>query len=64
MSIRFDEKDVREMGRTAMGVKAITLNEGDQVVTMELVEEGKDLLVISEKGFGKRTPLEEYKTQK
>ncbi|NLV87872.1 MAG: DNA gyrase subunit A [Tissierellia bacterium] len=63
MSIRFDEKDVREMGRTAMGVKAITLNEGDQVVTMELVEEGKDLLVISEKGFGKRTPLEEYKTQ-
>ncbi len=63
MSIRFDEKDVREMGRTAMGVKAITLNEGDKVVTMELVEEGKSLLVISEKGFGKRTPLEEYKTQ-
>ncbi|NLY85395.1 MAG: DNA gyrase subunit A [Tissierellia bacterium] len=64
MSIRFDEKDVREMGRTAMGVKAITLNEGDEVVTMELVEEGKSLLVISENGFGKRTPLEEYKTQK
>lgn len=63
MSIRFDEKDVREMGRTAMGVKAITLNEGDKVVTMELIEEGKNLLVISENGFGKRTPLDEYKTQ-
>src|SRR5690606_11613473 len=39
MAIRFDEKDVREMSRAAMGVKAITLNDGDQVVTMELVEE-------------------------
>lgn len=63
MSIRFDENDVREMGRSAMGVKAISLNENDQVVAMELVEEGKNLLVISEYGFGKRTPLDEYKTQ-
>lgn len=64
MSIRFDENDVREMGRNAMGVKAIDLKEEDQVVAMDLVEENKKLLVISEYGFGKRTPLEEYKTQK
>jgi DNA gyrase subunit A len=63
MSIRFDENDVREMGRTAMGVKGISLKKDDEVVAMELVEEGKKLLVMSEYGFGKRTPLEEYKTQ-
>ena len=63
MSIRFDENDVRVMGRTAMGVKGINLNEGDEVVAMELIEEGKKLLVISESGFGKRTDLKEYKTQ-
>ena len=64
MSIRFDENDVREMGRNAMGVKAIDLKQEDQVVAMDLVEEDKKLLVISEYGFGKRTSLEEYKTQK
>ncbi|MBU5428365.1 DNA gyrase subunit A [Tissierella pigra] len=63
MSIRFNESDVREMGRSAMGVKAIDLKKDDKVVAMELVEEGKRLLVISEYGFGKRTSLEEYKTQ-
>lgn len=63
MSIRFNESDVREMGRSAMGVKAIDLKKDDKVVAMELVEEGKKLLVISEYGFGKRTSLEEYKTQ-
>lgn len=64
MSIRFDENDVRQMGRTAMGVKAIALREGDSVVAVELIEENKKLLVISEFGFGKRTSLDEYKTQK
>ncbi|SCG84586.1 DNA gyrase subunit A [Proteiniborus sp. DW1] len=63
MSIRFSEKDVRDMGRTAMGVKAITLNEGDKIVGMGTVEDGKDLLVISEFGYGKRTSLEEYRVQ-
>ena len=63
MAIRFNEKDVREMGRNAMGVKAITLKEDDVVVAMDLVEEGKHLLVISEFGFGKRTPLDEYRAQ-
>ena len=64
MAIRFDENDVREMGRSAMGVKAISLRKDDKVVAMDLIEEDKHLLVISEYGFGKRTPLDEYKTQK
>ena len=64
MSIRFNEEDVRTMGRNAMGVKAINLKEDDKVVAMDLVEEGKYLLVVSEFGFGKRTPLNEYRTQK
>ena len=63
MSIRFNEEDVREMGRTAMGVKAITLKEDDKVVAMDLVEKDKYLLVVSEYGFGKRTPLDEYRAQ-
>lgn len=63
MSIRFSEKDVRDMGRTAMGVKGITLSEGDTVVSMSLDSEGTDMLVVSENGFGKRTDLEEYRSQ-
>ncbi len=63
MSTRFNEEDVREMGRTAMGVKAITLKENDKVVAMDLVEKDKYLLVVSEYGFGKRTPLDEYRAQ-
>lgn len=63
MSIRFNEKDVRSMGRTAMGVKAINLGKDDHVIDMGLVDEGTDLLVVSENGFGKRTSLEEYRIQ-
>ncbi|KXG73836.1 DNA gyrase subunit A [Thermotalea metallivorans] len=63
MSIRFNENDVRDMGRSAMGVKAMHLSEDDYVVAMDLVGEGKDLLVVSEHGFGKRTSLEEYRVQ-
>lgn len=63
MAIRFKESDVRQMGRTAMGVKGINLNKGDKVVGMDLVEKGKDLLVISSNGYGKRTPLDEYRPQ-
>ncbi|MGE4283113.1 MAG: DNA gyrase subunit A [Clostridia bacterium] len=62
-SIRFSEKDVRPMGRTAQGVKAIELNEGDYVVGMSLIRESADLLVVTENGFGKRTNLEEYRMQ-
>ena len=63
MSIVFDESDVRDMGRTAMGVRAIRLNKDDYLVGMDLLEEDKDLLVISEYGYGKRTPLDNYRVQ-
>lgn len=64
MSIRFDENDIRPMGRTAMGVKGITLSkEDDKVVSMSLCDEGTELLVVSENGFGKRTSIEEYRSQ-
>ena len=63
MSIRFDENDIRPMGRTAMGVKGITLSEDDKVVSMSLCDEGTDVLVVSENGFGKRTDIEEYRRQ-
>ncbi|HCQ90037.1 MAG TPA: DNA gyrase subunit A [Clostridium sp.] len=63
-SIRFNEKDAREMGRTTTGVKAITLREEDIVVSMVVVKENEELLVISEKGFGKRTDISEYTLQR
>jgi DNA gyrase subunit A len=64
MSIMFSEEDVRDMGRTAMGVKAAALREGDRVVGIGIVRDGCDVLVISENGYGKRTPLAEYKIQR
>ncbi|MDI3548517.1 MAG: gyrase subunit [Halanaerobiales bacterium] len=62
-AIHFNEKDVRSMGRIAMGVKAITLEKDDYVIGMGVDSEGDDLLVITEKGYGKRTPLTEYRLQ-
>jgi DNA gyrase subunit A len=66
-SIRFKEKDVREMGRTASGIRGIRLKKGDKVVGMSVVknEKGKEeeLLVITENGFGKKTSLNEYRIQ-
>ena len=59
--ICFSEKDVRPMGRIAGGVRAIQLEDDDEVVGMELVEPGQQLLVVTEKGYGKRTPVEDYK---
>ncbi len=61
--ICFSEEDVRPMGRIAGGVRAIKLEKDDEVVSMELVEPGQELLVVTEKGFGKRTKVEEYKIQ-
>ncbi len=58
--IRFNEEDVRPMGRTATGVKAITLREDDIAVSVDVVIEDEALLSISENGFGKRTDIEEY----
>ena len=65
MSITFDEKDVRSMGRVSQGVIGIRLNEGDYVIGMESIIQGSKatLLAITENGFGKRTELEEYRVQ-
>jgi DNA gyrase subunit A len=63
MSIRFRESDVRPLGRVSQGVKGITLEDGDYVVGMATSREDSTLLVVTENGFGKRTELEEYKTQ-
>ncbi|WP_353683723.1 DNA gyrase subunit A [Thermodesulfovibrio sp. 3907-1M] len=64
MSIRFDEKDVRPTGRTARGVIGIRFSEqGDEVVSADVVSEGSYVLTITEKGIGKKTPIEEYRLQ-
>ncbi|PYR77580.1 MAG: DNA gyrase subunit A [Acidobacteria bacterium] len=63
MAIRFEETDVRPMGRTAYGVRGISLREGDEVVAMEVVREGTTLLTVAQNGYGKRTELEEYRLQ-
>jgi DNA gyrase subunit A len=60
-AIRFDQKEVRAMGRTAFGVKGITLENGDKVVGAELAKAGATLLTVTENGYGKRTALEEYR---
>ena len=62
--IRFNEKDVRKTGRGSMGVKSIALDEGEVVVDMEVIRhEGVEVVTITEKGFGKRTAIEEYRVQ-
>jgi DNA gyrase subunit A len=63
MAIRFDETDVRSMGRTAYGVRGISLRDDDEVVAMEVVREGGTLLTVAQNGYGKRTELEEYRLQ-
>ena len=60
-AICFDENDVRAMGREAVGVRGIRLREGDYVVGAALAQPGKTVLSITERGFGKRTPVEEYR---
>jgi len=63
-SIRFSEEQVRPMGRVASGVKGIRLEEDDEVLAMEVVtEESGQLFVITEKGYGKRTPIDKYPLQ-
>ncbi len=63
LAIRFKEKDVRDMGRTAKGVRGISLGKDDTVVGVEIPEKGAFALTVSEKGFGKCTPIEEYRLQ-
>ncbi len=63
VAIRFDETDVRPMGRTAYGVRGISLRDGDEVVAMEVVRDTGTLLTVAQNGYGKRTELEEYRLQ-
>ncbi|MGH8622910.1 MAG: DNA gyrase C-terminal beta-propeller domain-containing protein, partial [Burkholderiales bacterium] len=64
MSVRFHEKDVRDMGRTATGVKGIELDKKDHVIDMVVVRRASiTLLTVTEKGIGKRSELEEYRVQ-
>jgi DNA gyrase subunit A len=61
MAIRFNEKDVRIMGRTATGVRGIKLRKDDGVIGMVRALEGKSIFTVTEKGYGKRTPVEDYR---
>jgi DNA gyrase subunit A len=63
MAIRFDETDVRPMGRTAYGVRGISLRDDDEVVAMDVVQEGGTMLTVTQNGYGKRTGLDEYRIQ-
>ena len=63
MAIRFNEKDVRSMGRVTRGVKAITLRGDDYIIGMCLANEDTQLLAVTEYGYGKRTELDEYRVQ-
>jgi len=66
MAIRFHESDARPMGRTARGVRGIRLDEGERVVSMVVIENGDEdeILALTERGYGKRTPIEDYRVQK
>ena len=63
MAIRFSEDEMRPIGRAAMGVKSMELDEGDEVVDMSVVEDGAQVLSITENGYGKRTEIDEYRLQ-
>jgi DNA gyrase subunit A len=63
MAIRFNESDVRPMGRAAYGVKGISLRDDDAVVAMEVLKPGGTILSVTEQGYGKRTELREYRMQ-
>lgn len=66
-AIRFKESDVREMGRTAAGVTAMKLGKGDIIVSADVIKKGQkdiEILVVTEHGYGKTTPIKEYKVQK
>lgn len=62
-TISFEEKQVRAMGRTATGVKGISLSDNDFVVGMDKYREGADAFLVTENGYGKRTPLSEFRNQ-
>jgi len=62
MAVHFSERDVRAMGRNARGVKAVTLSHGDELVAMDVVEEGRgEVLIVTSQAYGKRTPIGDYR---
>jgi DNA gyrase subunit A len=63
MAIRFNEEDVRPMGRGAYGVRGISLRDADEVVAMEVVAETGTMLTVAQNGYGKRTEIQEYRLQ-
>jgi DNA gyrase subunit A len=63
MAIRFPEAHARAMGRTAQGVRGVSLRAGDEVVSMAVVKPGGTVLTVTERGYGKRTELDEYRVQ-
>ncbi len=63
MCIRFNERDVRSTGRASMGVIGMTLDDGDEIVGMQMSSQGEHLLTVSENGYGKRTEMGEFKVQ-
>ena len=64
MCIRFNERDVRSTGRTSMGVIGMNVSDDDEVVGMQMDTQGEQLLLVSENGLGKRTPIEEFTPQR
>ena len=64
MCVRFDENNVRGMGRAARGVKGITLQDGDYVIGVAIVDDTKKLLTVTENGMGKRTSFEDFREMK
>ncbi len=64
MAIRFHESDIRPMGRTARGVRGIHLSQGEYLVGMVVVQHDETLLAITENGYGKRSPITDYRTQR
>ena len=63
MAIRFNERDVRNSGRSSMGVRGIRLNPGDEVIGMQKLSQGENLLLVSENGYGKLTKTSEFASQ-
>jgi DNA gyrase subunit A len=62
MAVHFNERNVRSMGRNARGVKAMTLDAGDAIVAMDIVQDGRrEVLLVTSLAFGKRTPIEDYR---
>jgi DNA gyrase subunit A len=62
MAVHFNERNVRPMGRNARGVKAMTLENGDTIVAMDVIEDGRrEVLLVTSLAFGKRTPIDEYR---